>query len=218
MPISRVRSETDIAIVFMTPMPPTISASSEKIQPALGINLDGLAGLGHRQYALDRARDLLGHLARRPPGRHSDRDGRHLARMVAQLLQLGEPHHGSAVFGRVARVVDADDAEAARDRAEDRCSAKPLYLQRVAELRVQGAERPVANDDLALPGAISIHEHEPLPGELARLHPEDEEGGLLVNRGDVQLDAGHLLYARLLLDPRLQRLGQERFGQILSLI
>ena len=33
IPISRTRSNTDIAIVFVTPMPPTISASSEMIQP-----------------------------------------------------------------------------------------------------------------------------------------------------------------------------------------
>ena len=34
IPISRTRSNTDIAIVFVTPIPPMISASSEKIQPA----------------------------------------------------------------------------------------------------------------------------------------------------------------------------------------
>ena len=34
IPISWIRSITDIAIVFMTPMPPTISARNEKIQPA----------------------------------------------------------------------------------------------------------------------------------------------------------------------------------------
>ena len=33
MPISRIRSKTDIAIVFVTAIPPTISASSEMIQP-----------------------------------------------------------------------------------------------------------------------------------------------------------------------------------------
>ena len=33
MPISRVRSKTDIAIVFVTPMPPTISARIDTIQP-----------------------------------------------------------------------------------------------------------------------------------------------------------------------------------------
>ena len=35
IPISRTRSNTDIAIVFVTPIPPMISASSEKIQPAV---------------------------------------------------------------------------------------------------------------------------------------------------------------------------------------
>ena len=33
IPISWIRSKTDMAIVFVTPIPPTISASSEKIQP-----------------------------------------------------------------------------------------------------------------------------------------------------------------------------------------
>ena len=33
MPISRVRSNTDIAMVFVTPIPPTISARIETIQP-----------------------------------------------------------------------------------------------------------------------------------------------------------------------------------------
>ena len=33
IPISRVRSNTDIAIVFVTPIPPMIRASSETIQP-----------------------------------------------------------------------------------------------------------------------------------------------------------------------------------------
>ena len=35
IPISRTRSNTDIAIVLVTPIPPMISASSEKIQPAV---------------------------------------------------------------------------------------------------------------------------------------------------------------------------------------
>ena len=38
IPISRTRSNTDIAIVFVTPIPPMISASSEKIQPAVTIS------------------------------------------------------------------------------------------------------------------------------------------------------------------------------------
>ena len=38
IPISRIRSNTDIAIVFVTPIPPTISARSEKIQPAVMIS------------------------------------------------------------------------------------------------------------------------------------------------------------------------------------
>jgi len=33
IPISRVRSKTDIAIVFVTAIPPTISASSDTTQP-----------------------------------------------------------------------------------------------------------------------------------------------------------------------------------------
>ncbi len=37
IPISRIRSNTAIAIVFVTPIPPMISASSEKIQPAVTI-------------------------------------------------------------------------------------------------------------------------------------------------------------------------------------
>ena len=35
IPISRIRSNTDMAIVLVTPIPPMISASSEKIQPAV---------------------------------------------------------------------------------------------------------------------------------------------------------------------------------------
>jgi hypothetical protein len=38
IPISRVRSKTDIAIVLVTPMPPTISARSEMIQPVSTIS------------------------------------------------------------------------------------------------------------------------------------------------------------------------------------
>ena len=38
IPISWIRSKTDMAMVFVTPMPPTIRASSEKIQPALMIS------------------------------------------------------------------------------------------------------------------------------------------------------------------------------------
>ena len=38
IPISWIRSKTDMAIVFVTPIPPTISASSEKIQPVSMIN------------------------------------------------------------------------------------------------------------------------------------------------------------------------------------
>ena len=34
IPISRIRSKTDMAIVLRTPMPPTMSAMTEKIQPA----------------------------------------------------------------------------------------------------------------------------------------------------------------------------------------
>ena len=38
MPISRVRSKTDIAIVFVTAMPPTINARSDTSQPVEMIN------------------------------------------------------------------------------------------------------------------------------------------------------------------------------------
>ncbi len=40
IPISRIRSKTDIAIVFITPMPPTISASTEITQPTSMISRD----------------------------------------------------------------------------------------------------------------------------------------------------------------------------------
>ena len=43
IPISRIRSKTDIAIVFITPMPPTISASTETTQPTSMINRDDVS-------------------------------------------------------------------------------------------------------------------------------------------------------------------------------
>ena len=43
MPISRTRSNTDIAIVFVTPMPPTMSASAEITQPTSMINRDDVS-------------------------------------------------------------------------------------------------------------------------------------------------------------------------------
>ena len=70
IPISWIRSKTDMAIVFVTPIPPTISASSEKIQPASMIkparrvDLDHLARLGDRGHAREALLDALRHVRR----------------------------------------------------------------------------------------------------------------------------------------------------------
>ncbi|TMM11563.1 MAG: hypothetical protein E6F98_10545 [Actinobacteria bacterium] len=43
IPISRTRSNTDIAIVFVTPMPPTMSASTEITQPTSMMRRDDVS-------------------------------------------------------------------------------------------------------------------------------------------------------------------------------
>ena len=75
IPISWIRSKTDIAIVFVTPIPPTISASSEKIQPAVTIRrldvstLHRLARLGRpRRRRGSAASSALRDVLRRRPG------------------------------------------------------------------------------------------------------------------------------------------------------
>ena len=135
--------------MFVTPMPPTISASSEKIQPvgddqaARGVDLDRLPGLGHRGDAGEAALEPL-------------RDRPSAARractvtpiVVTSRGRLRERLHdrqrqdGADVHEAVAGVVDAGDPEACACRRDEAAGLRaPSTSPPVAEHRLVAAGR-----------------------------------------------------------------------------
>ena len=116
MPISRVRSNTDIAIVFVTPIPPTISARIETIQPVEMISrleVSTLIAWPGSVIAVIPGIALLQPL-RRPsstfaPSFTFDADRGDLARPPRERLDVMQRQHDPEILEAVARVVDAGD-------------------------------------------------------------------------------------------------------------
>ena len=128
----------------MTPMPPTMSAITEKIQPASMMRrLDvstlttapgSVTATAPGNALLDELRDV----ARPPAERDRDAERRHLAGPLGERLDGRERQHDAAVHEAVAGVVEA----------RDRGSASPSTVTRVAGLEAERAGAGVAEQRL----------------------------------------------------------------------
>ena len=162
IPISRVRSNTDIAIVLVTPIPPTISARIETIQPVEMISrldvstliaspgsvIDGDPGV----VALEPLRhrlDVLAELDR-------DADRGDLPGPLRQRLDGVQRQDDAEILEPVARVVDPGDGERLPGNPND-----------VAEM-LAGM---VAGHHVASP---ALRDDEAAVRELVRVETEDE--------------------------------------------
>ena len=163
MPISRVRSNTDIAIVFVTPIPPTISARIETIQPVEMISRLEVSTLiawpGSVIAAMPGERCLqpLGDRLHVLAELHVDADRRDLAGALRERSTACERQHDAEVLEAVARVVDPRDPEP--------MPAEPHDLADVLA-------RVVAGHRLAAP---ALGDDEAAVGELGRIEAEDEQ-------------------------------------------
>ena len=165
-PISPVRSNTDIAIVFVTPMPPTISASSDTIQPVEMIRRLDVSTLTACPGSVT---------AVTPPKRRS----------IAAATSLGR----QPSFTVIPMVVTS------RGRLASACTVgsgntTPLSTKRSPEWKTpDDREAPRVGRDCAaecMTGSVSHHglarragpaardHHEALHRELLRIEPEDE--------------------------------------------
>ena len=186
IPISRIRSNTDIAIVFVTPMPPMISASSEKIQPASMISRLDVSTL-HRlrparstattpgKLLLDALRDVL----RAPAELDGDAERRHLAAAAGRAP--GRPSAAARRRGRRSGCRSGRCPAIAEARACRRGACRPGRGGATSRPRRRASPRARAR---AGPSTITSRR----VGELAGVVAEDEERVLVLDLADAEED------------------------------
>ena len=209
IPISRTRSNTDIAIVFVTPMPPMISASSEKIQPAVMIS----------RLDVSIRTACPGSTTATIPGnlrssRLATAFGVSPGLTVTPIVVTSCGRCASAWTTRSGSVRrDVDEAVAGVVDAGDRERAL-ADVQRVAGAELQQLRRLVAEHRLRAAGTAALDHDVPPLGELAGLEAEDRNSSWFSTLPTRMKIAAASATPGSAADLRVERLGQNRARQV----